>query len=162
MLITSLWDPALTLDISSVTYQRLCCDTLILHSIISAFNTLVLNIPARIPQLQTRGIQHRLLTEMFHIILIAKGKAPWGWCFTTGSSSAPWEAEAGCCCRAGRGLLWAGSRGAGQKGMAASYTAALQPFPMGWPMRYSSSLKPCQRNELRGSFCGLFFPTNTV
>lgn len=93
-----------------------------------------------------------LLTEMFHIILMANGKA-----------SFCWGLSAGCSPRAGpspvrRLLPWP----SGGEGIAASYTAALQPFPRGCPMRYSSSLKPRQRNELSGFFCALFFLMNTV
>lgn len=90
---------------------------------------------------------------MFHIILMAKGKA--GACGASASSS-PWGMISGPL--PGRSLvLFAASRFWGHTGMVASYTAALQPWPMDCPIRYSSSWKPCQRLVSNGSGGSLFF-----
>lgn len=90
---------------------------------------------------------------MFHIILMAKGKA---------------GAPRACSCSSPGALvpgplpgsdpvLFVTSRFWGNVGMVASYTAALQPLPMDCPIRYSSSRKPCQRLVSNGSGPGLLF-----
>lgn len=94
-----------------------------------------------------------LLTEMFHIILMAKGKAG---ARGARSSSSPRGVISGPL--PGRSpVLFATSRFWGNTGTVASYTAALQPLPMDCPIRYSSSRKPCQRLVSNGSGSSLFF-----
>lgn len=104
----------------------------------------------RTSPLKMKGL---VLTEMFHIILMAKGKA---------------GAPRACSCSSPGALvpgplpgsdpvLFVTSRFWGNAGMVASYTAALQPLPMDCPIRYSSSRKPCQRLVSNGSGPGLLF-----
>ena len=98
-------------------------------------------------------MEGQALTEMFHIILMAKGKAGARGASTSSSPrgriSGPFP-----------GRSWprrsASSRPRGSTGMVASYTAALQPLPMDCPIRYSSSRKPCQRLVSSGSGSSLF------
>lgn len=93
-----------------------------------------------------------LLTERFHIILMAKGKAgARGTCTSSfcGRTSGLF---------AGRIFVpFATIRFWGNTGTVASYTAALQPLPMDCPIRYSSSRKPCQRQVSSGSGSSLLF-----
>ena len=98
------------------------------------------------------------LTEMFHIILMAKGKA--GAC-----GACPFSAPSGVMSGPlpGRSpTLFATSRFRGHTGMVASYTAALQPLPRDRPIRYSSSWKPCQRLESSRSGSSLLFCVKTA
>lgn len=114
-------------------------------------------VPSGPPRLTLRNVcfkdERPVLTEMFHIILMAKGKArARGARFSAsprGTVSGPLPGRSP--------MFFATARFWGNTGTVASYTAALQPLPMDCPIRYSSSWKPCQRLVSNGSEGSLFF-----